>query len=575
MANKITKLKKVKIIKFRGLSGVEIDVANRITLICGKNGTSKSTILGIVAQIFSFRRDYSSTGDGKIEFRTLQDSRFESLFSDHFRLSEKFDVPGSMDIQFEVYDGAFDKNLNELSLGLYDTADRTQSRPIVRGNKVEGVKNSSRNVTHPVIYLSLARLLPISARSDYNVRDVEYLVENATYFRQLNNRLLKKTSSTLLTATTGTVKSVVAHAENYDQESVSVGEDNTGQILQAILSFKRLKDNYPDYHGGILLIDEADAGLFPAAQVEFVKLLSRLTKELNLQVIITSHSPTMIEEIYNLSKKSKTDYKTIYLSDSYGPIRVMSDISWIDIYADLKVETVTIENDQLPKVNVYFEDRQGYDFYKALIRNIKIKRITNDLKEINMSCSDLINLVYRKIPEFMDKSIIIFDADVKEDVNLKKINSAKNICFLPSDLPPDQLLFEFLFNLDRQDPYWVNEYRLTKVVFESAAENIISTLEIQVAQDQKISLQHYLNEYRRTHDNYKGVLRQLFKEFAKHPDIIRIVEGKVKHNPYRYWISKNQVLSEKFVDQFSSSLAHVLEKGFGVDRAKFGSIVNT
>lgn len=54
-----------------------------------------------------------------------------------------------------------------------------------------------------------------------------------------------------------------------------------------------------------------------------------------------------------------------------------------------------------------------------------------------MSCSDLINLVYRKIPEFMDKSIIIFDADVKEDVNLKKINSAKNICFLPSDLPPD------------------------------------------------------------------------------------------------------------------------------------------
>lgn len=345
MANKITKLKKVKIIKFRGLSGVEIDVANRITLICGKNGTSKSTILGIVAQIFSFRRDYSSTGDGKIEFRTLQDSRFESLFSDYFRLSEKFDVPGSMDIQFEVYDGAFDKNLNELSLGLYDTADCTQSRPIVRGNKVEGVKNSSRNVTHPVIYLSLARLLPISARSDYNVRDVEYLVENATYFRQLNNRLLKKTSSTLLTATTGTVKSVVAHAENYDQESVSVGEDNTGQILQAILSFKRLKDNYPDYHGGILLIDEADAGLFPAAQVEFVKLLSRLTKELNLQVIITSHSPTMIEEIYNLSKKSKTDYKTIYLSDSYGPIRVMSDISWIDIYADLKVETVTIEND--------------------------------------------------------------------------------------------------------------------------------------------------------------------------------------------------------------------------------------
>ncbi|MCV4777503.1 AAA family ATPase, partial [Escherichia coli] len=70
-----------------------------------------------------------------------------------------------------------------------------------------------------------------------------------------------------VTATKGTIDSMVVHGDNYDHQSVSVGEDNVGQLIQAIFSFKRLKETYSDYHGGILLIDEADAGLFPAAQL--------------------------------------------------------------------------------------------------------------------------------------------------------------------------------------------------------------------------------------------------------------------------------------------------------------------
>ena len=53
-----TQLKKIKIEKFRALEGVEVDFGDYITVICGKNGTSKSSILGIAAQIFSFEKDY-------------------------------------------------------------------------------------------------------------------------------------------------------------------------------------------------------------------------------------------------------------------------------------------------------------------------------------------------------------------------------------------------------------------------------------------------------------------------------------------------------------------------------------
>ena len=53
-----TQLKKLIIEKFRALNNVEIEFGDHITVICGKNGTSKSSILGIAAQIFNFEKDY-------------------------------------------------------------------------------------------------------------------------------------------------------------------------------------------------------------------------------------------------------------------------------------------------------------------------------------------------------------------------------------------------------------------------------------------------------------------------------------------------------------------------------------
>lgn len=563
MANNITKLKSIDIKKFRGLSGVSFELADRITIICGKNGTSKSTILGIIAQVFSFKKDYSISPPENLKFKTLTDDNFESVFSDHFRFS-KYDTPGSMDIDFIVYDGASDTTLDELKLKVYDVADRDKVRPVVRGNKVEGVSNTSRNVTHPVIYLSLARLLPITMRKEYSVRSEEYIRNNADYFQSLNNQILIKRTSNVVTATSGSVKSIVGHSSEYDQDSVSVGEDNVGQILQAILSFKKLKEEYQNYHGGILLIDEADAGLFPAAQLEFISLLTKITKELNLQIIMTSHSPTMIEEVYKLSKKSK-DYKTIYLTDTYGGIKIKNDLSWAKIYADLHVDTIRIKDDYFPKVNIYFEDLQGYDLFNAIVRKKHLKKIINLLKNINISCSDLISLVKRKIPEFYSKSIIVLDSDVKEDKNYKSIKTQENVILLPSAFPPDQLLFEFLCNLDSEDPYWDNEIGFTKKVFERISSDIYSKLNING--DGEVKLQEYIDQYREKASYQKGQVREMFKKFAKEDKILEIVNGGVKVNPYRCWADKNPDMAERFLDSFTSALIFVLVYGYGLEVA--------
>ena len=57
-----TLLKKLKIQKFRGLSNTEISFGTDLTVLCGKNGTAKSSILGIAAQIFSFDKGQGPKG---------------------------------------------------------------------------------------------------------------------------------------------------------------------------------------------------------------------------------------------------------------------------------------------------------------------------------------------------------------------------------------------------------------------------------------------------------------------------------------------------------------------------------
>lgn len=563
MKNSVTKLRNIEIERFRGLKNVNIEFGERLTLICGKNGTSKSTILGVVAQAFSFRKDYTHPQHADLSgYTTLTGERFESVFSEHFRLSEQYDKPGSMAIRIKVYHGAENAELN-LSLGLYGYHDRSKARPIVRGNSKINGASSSRNVTHPVIYLSLKRLMPIALREKYNEHNINYLKDNKASFRALNNRLLSKSQGSHVTATTGTINSVVVHGADYDKDSVSAGEDNVGQILQAIFSFRKLKDEYSDYRGGILLIDEADAGLFPAAQTEFIDILQKEAKDLNLQIIVTSHSPTMIERVYQLSQKDVDNYKTIYLTDTFGDISVKENASWPEIYADLHVDTIrTTDELQLPKVNVYFEDGEGHDFFCSLITEQKSRRPLNLIKDVTLGCENYKQLIKKKIAEFSRKSIVVFDADVTGT------ESVKNALTLPGGLPPDQLLFLFLYRLPAGHEYWKNEIHFTRPVFLRAASDVVQLLGLPDFPEEDFDLNACVAAIRNQGGSGKGRIREVFKEFYKHQHIQAMVKGRVKYNPFRQWAATNQDAVNSFKQDFLSCLTHTLVHGHGVESAK-------
>lgn len=560
MAKKIrktkTRLKSLNIVKFRALKNVDIEFGEVLTVICGKNGTSKSSILGIAAQIFSFEKDYVK--NEVLNFRQVTGIPFKSQYKEHFRISEKFDTAGSMEVNVELFDGY----TNQDSTGQLELSKRGNlPRPVVRKNStVKDNSNTSRNFTHPVIFLSLKRLYPITDR-DYTINSFKYLNDNKSKFINLTNELLNRTSSSA-TGTSGTISSAVSHGDNYDQDSVSAGEDNAGQIILALLSFRKLKEEYAEYKGGLLLIDEADAGLFPAAQTKLVDIFERECRELNVQVIITTHSPTLIEYAHELSKKYRGNFKTVYLSDTYGAVQTMHDMSWSQINADIHTRTIAkAENISLPKVNVYYEDREGYDFFKALLHYQQINKFINPLPDITLGCSNYIQLATKKIPEFATKSIVCLDADVEDKIT----PNLKSIVLLPGSLPPDQLIFEYLFNLGPENDIWKNNSLFTRSVFTSVAAEIISVLNIQ---DDEINLSEIISDYHNNDNEEKRKLRVIFKKFYKHADFQNFLKENVKKNPWHNWIKDNIESSNNFLYNFNEILIRTMKKGFYVDSEK-------
>lgn len=558
-----TRLKSLNIVKFRALKNVDIEFGEVLTVICGKNGTSKSSILGIAAQIFSFEKDYVK--NEILNFRQVTGIPFKSQYREHFRISEKFDTAGSMEVNVELFDGY----TNQDSTGQLELSKRGDlPRPVVRKNStVKDKSNTSRNFTHPVIFLSLKRLYPITDR-DYTISSFKYFNDNKSKFINLTNELLNRTSSSA-TGTSGTISSAVSHGDNYDQDSVSAGEDNAGQIILALLSFRKLKEEYAEYKGGLLLIDEADAGLFPAAQTKLVDIFERECRELNVQVIITTHSPTLIEYAHELSKKYRGNFKTVYLSDTYGAVQTMHDMSWSQINADIHTRTIVkAENISLPKVNVYYEDREGYDFFKALLHYQQINKFITPLPDITLGCSNYIQLATKKIPEFATKSIVCLDADVEDKIT----PNLKSIVLLPGSLPPDQLIFEYLFNLSPDNGIWKNNSLFTRSVFTNIAAEIISVLNIQ---DDEINLSEIISDYHDNDNEEKRKLRVIFKKFYKHADFQNFLKENVKKNPWHNWINDNIESSNNFLYNFNEILIRTMKKGFYVDSEKLSLLTIT
>lgn len=469
-----TQVKSMHVENFRRLVDVPITVGSKITLIAGRNGTSKSTILGILAQIFSFEKNYKpDLLDGEnLNFKTVYGNDFYSEFKKHFRISDKYDTPNDdYSVKFDIIDAQEQLNIHPTLKG---TKRNNKLRLVLRKDK-SIISNTSRNITHPSIYLGLERLLPISQRERNLTESFILSNEEKKFLIDSNNWIFTSLDahqniSSNVPSGVNSVKSTVVTNDRYDVDAASSGEDNIGQILMALLSFRRLKKEWPDYKGGIMFIDEIDASLFPRAQIELFNLLIKEAKLLDLQIIFTTHSPTLIthaNEVYNKCQKNSStanDVQINYLSDSKGPIENHINCTVSEIIADLNIATNA--SDSVVKTNCYYEDYEAYYMANTLLKPDQ-KKLINSMKSVKLGCANYLSLIESGIPEFKELSIIVLDGDVKN----KKIKKQNNVVLLPGSLPPDQLIYHYLFNLPADDEYWSNKHNFSKLLFLNEPES--------------------------------------------------------------------------------------------------------
>ncbi|WP_298891321.1 AAA family ATPase [Acinetobacter sp.] len=491
------KLKKVKFDEcgFRNLFEIELDIASRLTVIAGHNGIGKSTILGLIAN-----------GSELKEPKTLFNKAFRSDFNEVFFLdyhSDFFSRFGGASRAILVYEqdnvevikectvsGAqrapikkvnFQKFMVKVDNSLLTEKQQEQLTDdnifIQRMRVIPRTKNKldrefvERNdlgvaakIKIPTLYLGMSRISPIG---EFNWEQIEQkkfskISERSSRFIYdfFNAVIPFKANSQDLYSHTFANNNKQSLVPEFDHSSLSIslGQDSLSSIATAVASFYNLKDVMGDsYRGGILVIDEVEAGLHPIAQRKLIDQLKKYAEQLSLQIIVTSHSLTVIKESFTNGDKDTV----IYLTDISIP-RVMSEPTYLKIKNDMLLIPFNERNAQqkpIPEIYVYFEDEEAHDLLIGILSSLDITDTYNTFGKkfiyvpAELGCSNLLKLSSKS--DHFKESLIILDSDVFEGANnsiKEELKKNKNVILLPvnseeslfNGLPPDKIAYYFL-----------------------------------------------------------------------------------------------------------------------------------
>lgn len=437
-------LRKIKIHKYRGFKNVSFTIGTHLTVIAGQNGTQKTTLLGMLTQMFTL--DPKSPMGGE---KPLIGGNYRSDFINKFKFSPTFDKAGDHEWTLS-FDGLDDFT----AVSIWREKKNGTIRFWKKGTHEEG----SGYIQYPVLYLSLRRLFPLGEDKKVMESHGVKLTENEKkeYIKFHDDVLFNVYDEAQPLYVEGLEKQTIGvNTAAYDWRANSAGQDNLGKIVLALFSFKRLKENYPnDYNGGILAIDELDTTLFPASQIKILKSLQSYASKLKVQIIFTTHSLTLIKESCRLqneceaNKARKGQVNVVFLKRVDDEIDIQEHVGYGTIENNLCVSLAEKPN---TTISIYTEDQEGWLFvynmipakYKSIIKHVKAK----------LGCTEYINLIEAKIPSFYPPAgLVVLDGDVEKNEHYNHV--AGKILLLPGPKSPEQLIADWLNELSDRDPFW-------------------------------------------------------------------------------------------------------------------------
>lgn len=447
------KIIRLNINNFRHITNQAIEFGYKLTVITGQNGTGKSSLLGWVAQACDF----------KASNKTITGKSFQSKYSEIFRFCENNDYSNKYTVTLIYKEFEGDTEKDKVMNTRYE---KTEKRYRVdfdgRGNAID----------FPVIYLGLKRLIPLATEKNISQKEIQLKKDEVNLFSKLSKKILilldKEVSSEGIKSTN---KDILAMKTlKYGHLGNSAGQDNIGQIISAMISFKRLKhEQGNNYKGGLLLIDEIDATLYSGSQIHLIDELYKFSRDYNIQIIFTTHS---IEILEHLSNKVGEDTKINFLELKNQTIINKLNPSIKFLINKIKVQTG--QKDKVIKTQIICEDKEAEFWCKNLLNGEDYKNNLN-IKAGPFGDGHLSTMAESKHPIFKDVYFVL-DGDRKEKYKNKKV--PPRTMFLPEQKPPEIVFYNFANNLNDDDPFWIenDDFNYTKqTVFQNYLSGDLNT----------------------------------------------------------------------------------------------------
>ena len=451
----------IEIEKFRAMENVSLQIGKNLTAIVGRNATMKTTLLGMLSQPFSLGKDCGMAGE-----KTLDGYDYRSQLSEKFKLSKEHDLAGDHVWKLffknsDIYNGH--DHIKIISVARTSKGNYVGIRFI---NADSGKTKGHGYVQIPVIYLSLARLFPIGESGktkevSLNLSDEEEKNYIKWYSEILSIQDLPNPVVSLEKKDSKRVFSGVSN-DTHGIDASSAGEGNVGRVLISLLSFLRLKEKYgKDYKGGILLIDEIDSTLHGYSQRKIIDFLYEKSEELKLQIIFTTHSPTILKSVSllqrnelkrkRISDTSKYDFENqiVFLKPNYNDQgdryidgeNITSASKLRIVINDMELKSTYLNQ----HIHLYTEDVRSISLFRRIFayKGIDIDKYV-DYIEVNFSWTNYCQLINKRIPEFLE-SMIVLDKDVStknHNPAQEEAISCANVVYMPVDV--EKGLFQFL-----------------------------------------------------------------------------------------------------------------------------------
>lgn len=379
------RLSQIKIHSFRKFAEEsELNFTFPLTVIVGKNGSGKTTVMKAI-KLLSKKQipqdeffetviddggfqnaDILYTLDGQIlHYKRLR----QNEWGKEGEIPEKFDITY---IQTKTMVGAIDKSF------LYDNIGKNTARI----QKVEYVIKQSRKLKQ-------------NPRSNSERKQRHFLSSNAieivNYILQGNVKSIEVVRHKYYSGTWGT--SVIFNDGNqYSEYNAGSGEFVIASMVDQIQGMPSKS---------VLLLDEPEVSLHPGAQKRLICYILEVIKKKKLQVIITTHSTTIVEKL------PKTAIKCFR--------KIENDIIIIEEQVLFQNAFLELESDIIDKKHIIVED----DLAKRIIEHILEAEGLSRLLQVEFYPGGASNikkytvLTYSKTR--VNNRYIIFDGDQKKD----------------------------------------------------------------------------------------------------------------------------------------------------------------